>query len=923
MRFRTFFIVLLFILLGLLLWSAGLYTDYLWFNHLNYASVFFTVFLSEWAVRLAACLVFFLFLFINLLFMRGVLLNVPNLELRERIIGTALGRMLTPRKITLFFLVSSLAVSFLLSSYTGGLWLEVQQFFRGARFGITDPVFNLDASFYIFRLPFWRLLYTYLQTMVILTILVAGFIYFLTDPPVQVGRKVIFFPSRGQGHLSLLLTFAFLLKAWDYRLKMFELLLSPRGATFGPGYTDLNANLPALWILFFLTLGICVVLIYNIYRRQPRLIFLSVAILIGASLVVGSIYPSLVQQFRVEPNEFAYERPFLEHNINYTLKAYGLDDVRIENYPAREELEWEDLEKGADTLQNVRLWDYRPLLDTYKQLQGIRPYYDFASVDTDRYFLDGEYRQVMLSVREMDQTQLAEQARTWVNTRLQYTHGYGLTMSPVALVSSQGLPKFTIGDIPPVVEGGVELTRPEIYYGELSSNYVIVNSNTREFDYPMGDTNVYTRYEGTGGIPLSNLGRKLLYALKFSDYRILISSEITDGSRIMHNRPVRERASRIAPFLAYDADPYPVIAGGGIYWILDAYTTTNNFPYSEPFGGINYMRNSVKVVVDAYNGTVDYYIVDPSDPLIATYAKIFPALFKSLEEMPEEIKAHLRYPETLLSLQAQVFATYHMTDPVVFYNREDLWQIPNEKYRGTVQPVEPYYTILELPGEEDPEFVLILPFTPTTRDNMIAWMAGRSDGDNYGELVVYLFPKDRVVFGPMQIETRIDQNTLISQQLALWDQRGSRVVRGNLLVLPVSDSILYVEPVFLEAEQSQLPELARVIVGFGEQVVMEPTLEEALAVIFGAHDPVGPEEPGELPGPEGIDGEEPEETAGPETMLPPDIPGLARRAQQLFQKAQESLREGDWSGYGSSLQELEIVLDELAELSAANANITE
>jgi|LSQX01.1.fsa_nt_gb uncharacterized membrane protein (UPF0182 family) len=918
MRLKTFLIVLFVILAGLLFWVAGRYTDYLWLNHLNYASVFFTVFLSGWAVRLAAWLVFFLFLFINLMFMRGVLLNVPNLELRERIIGTALGRMLTPRKITLFFLVSSLVVSFLLSSYTQGLWLEVRQFLQGVSFGVTDPVFNLDASFYVFRLPFWRLLYIYLQTMVVLTILVAGFIYFVTDPPVQVGRKFIFFPSRGQGQLSLLLTFAFLLKAWDYRLKMFELLLSPRGATFGPGYTDLNANLPALWILFFLTLGICIVLIYNIYRRQSRLIFLSVATLIGASLVVGSIYPSLVQQFRVEPNEFVYERPFLEHNIHYTLKAYGLDNVSTKNYPAKEDLEWEDLEESADTLQNVRLWDYRPLLDTYKQLQGIRPYYDFASVDTDRYYLDGEYRQVMLSVREMDQTQLAEQARTWVNTRLQYTHGYGLTMSPVAEVSPQGLPKFTIGDIPPVIEGGVELARPEIYYGELSSNYVIVNSNTREFDYPMGDTNVYTSYEGTGGIPLSNLGRKLLYALRFSDYRILISGEITSESRVMYNRTISERVTRIAPFLQYDADPYPVIADGRIYWILDVYTTTNNFPYSEPYGGINYLRNSVKVVVDTYNGTVDYYIVDPSDPLIVTYAKIFPELFKSLEEMPEEIKAHLRYPETLLSLQAQVFATYHMKDPVVFYNREDLWQIPNEKYRGTVQPVEPYYTILELPGEEDPEFVLILPFTPTTRDNMIAWMAGRSDGDNYGELLVYLFPKDRVVFGPMQIETRIDQNTLISQQLALWDQRGSRVVRGNLLVLPVNDSILYVEPVFLEAEQSQLPELARVIVGFGEQVVMEPTLEEALITIFGAHDRQAPEVSDDLPGPEGIDVEveDPDEPTEPRPGLPPDIPGLARRAQQLYQEAQESLSEGDWAGYGSSLQELEVILDELAELSA-------
>ena len=462
MRLKTILIVLFIVLVGFLFRVAELYTDYLWFNHLNYVSVFFTTFLSEWGVRLAAWLVFFLFLFVNLMFMRGAIINVLNLELRERVFGTVLGRMFTPQRITFFFLISSLVVSFLLSSYTGSLWLEVQQFLQGVSFGVTDPIFNLDASFYVFQLPFWRLLYTYLQTMVILTILVAGFIYFVTDPPVQVGRKVIFFPSRGQGHLSLLFTFAFILKAWDYRLKMFELLLSPRGAIFGPGYTDLNANLPALWILFFLTLGICIVLIYNIYRRQSRLIFLSVAILIGASLVVGNIYPSLVQQFRVEPNEFAYERPFLEHNINYTLKAYGLDDVRTENYPAREELEWEDLEKDADTLQNVRLWDYRPLLDTYKQLQGIRPYYDFASVDTDRYILDGQYRQVMLSVREMDQTQLAEQARTWVNTRLQYTHGYGLTMSPVTGVSPQGLPEFTIGDIPPVVKGGLNLSRPEI-----------------------------------------------------------------------------------------------------------------------------------------------------------------------------------------------------------------------------------------------------------------------------------------------------------------------------------------------------------------------------------------------------------------------------------------------------------------------------
>ncbi|MDO9535638.1 MAG: UPF0182 family protein [Bacillota bacterium] len=910
MSIRSLIIALFIILVGAFIWVSGLYTDFLWFDNLAYGSVFLTVFLSQWGVRLAAWFIFFIFLFVNLIFMRGVLLNVPNLELRERITGTFFGRMLTPRKITLFFLVSSLVVSFLLSSYTGGVWLEVRQFLHGAQFGINDPIFNQDASFYVFQLPFLRSLYTFLQTIVILTILVTGTIYFITDPPVQVGRKIVFLPTRGKGHLSLLLVFAFLLKAWDYRLKMYELLLSPRGATFGPGYTDLNANLPALWILLFLTLAICGLLIFNIYRRQSRLIFLSIVVLLGASILVGSIYPSLIQQFRVEPNEFSFERPFLEHNIAFTLKAYGLDDVKTEDYPALQSLEWEDLKAAAGTIENVRLWDYRPLLQTYNQLQGIRPYYEFQDVDTDRYILDGDYRQVMLSVREMNQARLATQAQTWINTRLQYTHGYGVTMSPVADVSSQGLPEFTVGDIPAVLSGGLELTRPEVYYGELSSNYVIANTKTAEFNYPSGDTNVYAHYEGTGGVPLNSLGRKLLYALKFSDYRIAISAEITDQSRIMFNRPIRQRVSKIAPFLRYDADPYPVIADGKIFWILDAYTVTRSFPYSEPFGGVNYMRNSVKVVIDAYNGSVDFYIVDPSDPLILTYANIFPELFKPIEQMPEEIISHIRYPETYFSLQAQVFAVYHMIDPVVFYNREDLWQIPMEKYGENVQAVEPYYTVLQLPGEEEPEFLLVLPYTPARRDNMIAWMAGRSDGENYGELLVYLFPKDRVVFGPMQIETRIDQNTLISQQLSLWDQRGSRVIRGNLLVLPINDTVLYVEPVFLEADQSQLPELARVIVGFGDRVVMERTLEEALVSLFGARgDTLIPEIPGDVPGPED---EEPDETVEPRPGVPSSVEELARRAQELFQEADNNLKAGDWAGYGRALEELESVINELA-----------
>ncbi len=921
MRSKIRIFVLFFFILAIGIWITGLYTDWLWFQNLEYGAVFMTSFLSRWGVRLAAWLLFFLVLFINLLFTRKTLLNFSNPELRERIVGSSLGRFFTPGKVTLLFLGLSLVISFFFSAYAGSLWLPVQQFIQGVKFGIEEPIFQRDASFYIFQLPFWRILYTFSQTVIIITLLITGSVYFLSNPTVQVGRRITLIPQRGQGHLSLLLALSFLLKAWDYRLKMYELLFSPRGVTYGPGYTDMNANLPALWILLFLSLAIVGLLLFNMFRRQSRLIYISIGLLIGASLLVGSIYPALVQQFRVDPNEFVFERPYLEHNIALTRQAFGLEDIREEMYPASLGLSWNSLDDAwGVTLDNVRLWDYRPLRQTFNQLQGVKPYYEFVDVDTDRYTIDGEYRQVMLSARELNQGKLPSQAQTWVNLRLQYTHGYGLTMNPVAKVTSQGLPVFTIQGIPPALSGGLELNRPEVYYGEISSDYVVVNTKTSEFDYPVGDTNAFTHYEGNGGVLLNSFARRLLYALKFSDYNLILSGEITPESRIMFNRRIFSRVSTLAPFLHFDDDPYLVLSEGRLFWILDAYTVTNNFPYSQPYGGANYMRNSVKAVIDAYHGDVDLYIVDPGDPLIETYSRIFPTLFKDIEQMPENLFKHLRYPETLLNMQARVFSTYHMTDPNVFYNREDLWQIPNEQYAGSVQTMEPYYSILQLPGKEEPELLLVLPFTPASRDNMIAWMAGRSDGNSYGELLVYLFPKDRVVFGPMQIETRIDQDTLISQQLSLWDQRGSHVIRGNLLVLPIDDSILYVEPVFLQAEQSELPELARVIVGFQETVVMEPTLEEALVSIFGGREsplPWAPTEPG-LPGAE--DPAEPEKPAEPGERpgAVSTVPGLAQRAQELFQQAQERQRQGDWAGYGRSLAELEGILEELVRMSGGN-----
>ena len=915
MRLRTLIFIAFFILVGLLFWGAGFYTDWLWFANLGYSQVFLTIFFTGWAVRLLTWLVFFLFLFINLIFLRGAILNLPNLELRERLVTGPLGGWFTAGKITLFFLVGSLILSFLFTSYTGTLWLEVRQFFQGVAFGISEPIFGRDASFYVFALPFWRALYTFLQVMVILTLLVTGTIYFIINPPVQVGRRIELLPYRGKTHLSLLLALSFLLKAAAYRLQMYELLFSTRGMTFGPGYTDINANLPALWILFYVALAVSVLLIINTFRRQTKLAFAGIAVLVVVSIGAGSIYPALVQQFRVDPNEFVFERPFLEHNIAMTLQAFALDRVRTEDYPVLPQLSFEALDEASGTIDNVRLWDYRPLRQTYNQLQGIRPYYEFVDVDTDRYYLDGMYRQVMLSARELNTNMLPSQAQTWINLRLQYTHGYGMAMSPVATVTSQGLPDFVIGDVPVVAEAGLVVERPEIYYGEISTDFVIVNTNTPELNYPMGDANVFTHYEGDGGIQLKGFLERLLFAFKFSDYRILISGEIHPESRIMFNRSIRNRVSRIAPFLSYDRDPYLVLADGRLKWIIDAYTTTNRFPYAQPTGGVNYMRNPVKVVVDAYHGNVDFYIIDPTDPLIATYAQIFPGLFKPFAELPVQLNAHIRYPETYFNVQAQIYATYHMEDPVVFYNREDLWQVPSEKYFGATQPMEPYYSILQLPGEAEPEFVLMQPFTPARRDNMIAWMAGRSDGENYGEILVYFFPKDRVIFGPMQIETRIDQNPLISQQLTLWDQRGSQAIRGNLLVLPINGAILYVEPVFLQADQSELPELVRVIAGFGETVVMERTLEEALVSLFGARDvvPIAPPEE-ERPA-------DPEPGAPPQVVVPQTVQELANRAQELFMEAQAKQRAGDWAAYGRALDELERVLTQL--ISGTEAMPTE
>ncbi|MFC1986565.1 UPF0182 family protein [Chloroflexota bacterium] len=664
----------------------------------------------------------------------------------------------------------------------------------------------------------------------------------------------------------------------------------------------MHANLPAQWILLVVVVILMGVVLVSVLRRNSRWPLYGIGGWIVASIIVGGIFPGMVQRFQVEPNELARERPYIEYNIQFTREAFALNRVEEQSFPAEEAPSPQDIAQNEVTINNIRLWDPRPLKDTYNQRQSLRLYYDFNDVDVDRYTIDGDYRQVMLSARELSVEKLEPEAQTWVNRQLVYTHGYGLALSPVNEVSTEGLPNLMVKDIPPV--GVLDIDRPQIYFGEKTNDYVIVKTKTEEFDYPMGDENVYGHYEGKGGVSLDGFIRRLVYAWQFGDFNILISGELTPESRVLYYRNIRERVNHLAPFLMLDSDPYLVVIEGRLLWIQDAYTTSDRYPYSKPFGGINYIRNSVKAVIDAYDGSVTFYVTDPEDTLIRTYQTIFPKLFVPAEQMPESLRAHIRYPEGMFNIQSVVYQTYHMRDARVFYNKEDLWAVPKEVYFGSEQLMEPYYIIMRLPGEEKEEFLLMQPFTPERKKVTIGWLAARSDGENYGKLLAYLFPKERTVDGPSQIENRIGQDIVITEQLALWGRGGSRVIRGNLLMIPLGKSNLYVEPVFLEAETGGLPQLKRVIVATGEQVAMEPTLKESLAAIFGAEAPLA--EPVVTP-PVSVE---------PEGPVAADIASLIEEAQQHYEQAQQYLKAGDWASYGSELDALKVVLEHLAELAA-------
>ena len=870
----------------------GLYTEWLWFDSLDYGSVYTTILTTKILLFFCGAITFCL-LFLGNLMLATRLAPKAKAQLWPWVIVDRLQRL---SKWSIIAGTALLSLNFGLIAQ--GNWEVVLRFFNGQPFGITDPVFQREISFYVFSLPFLHSLRGWLLGVLIVTLLGSAGVYFVSY---GVQRLRFDFTRPVLAHIGGLVIAVLGLFAWGYWLGIWELVFSSRGVVFGASYADLHAKLPAQWILFAVVLVFIAIIVFSVLRRNFRWPLYGIGAWIVAAIIVGAIFPAVVQRFQVQPNELAREKPYIEYNIQFTRDAFALNRVEEQSFSAEKSPSGEDIAQNEATISNVRLWDSRPLKDTYNQLQSIRLYYDFNDIDVDRYVIDGEYQQVMLSARELSAEKLAVEAQTWVNRKLQFTHGYGIALSPVNEVTAEGLPVLLVKDIPPV--GDFNIEQPQIYFGEKTNDYIIVKTNTEEFDYPMGDENIYGYYEGKGGVSLGSFIRRLVYAWQFGDLNILISGELAPESRVVYYRNIQERVNHLAPFLKLDSDPYLVVIEGKLFWIQDAYTTTDRYPYSEPFGGgLNYIRNSVKVVIDAYEGSVTFYIADPEDALIQTYQAIFPKLFVPAEQMPESLRVHIRYPEDMFNIQASVYQTYHMRDVRVFYNKEDMWTMPREVYFGSEQPMEPYYIIMRLPGEEKEEFLLMLPFTPVNKNNTIGWLAARSDGENYGKLLVYLFPKERLVYGPSQIENRIGQDTVITEQLALWGRGGSRVIRGNLLLIPLGESILYVEPVFLQAEAGGLPQLKRVIVAAGENIAMEQTLSESLAAIFGAEAP--PTEP-EQPAP-----------AEPEEPVAADIANLIEEAQRHYNKAQEYLQAGDWNGYGEELDALKAVLDRLAELTA-------
>ncbi len=912
---------------------SSIITDWWWFSEVELTQIFLKSLQAKVTIGFLAGLAAAVFLLGN--FLIAVRSKVPwMVTIPEALVGQPIS--LDDRKVKKLGVVISLLASFLVAFIAAASWQDVLKFTSAVPFGQTDPLFGRDIAFYVFSLPIYTLSLGLIRILILLSLATCTAVYVLRgslnisslfgkfgfdrlieklgSPLAKLVKvknadnKHSFSVNKARLHIAILLSLFLLTIAANSYLSLFNLLTGQSGPVFGAAFTDANVMVPLLRIsVFTYGLAALLALFYGISGRvAPLFGAISFTILIG---LASAVIPVVFQKLVVSPNELTKETPFIKNNIEATRRAYGLDKIEERETVADRVLTSSDIEANNLTIKNVRLWDREPLLSTFSQIQEIRTYYEFASVDNDRYTIDGEVRQIMLSPRELASDSLPN--KNWINERLTFTHGYGIAAGPVNQVTPEGLPVLFVKDLPPKSEvKELTITQPETYYGELVNDYVIVKTKSREFDYPKGEENVYSTYAGQGGVEINSPLRRLLYTLRFGSLKLLLSGDVNSKSRVLYHRNIKERVAKIAPFLTYDRDPYLVVAEGKLFWILDAYTSTSRYPYSQPLplnnGQVNYIRNSVKVVVDAYGGAVSFYQADPNDPIIKTYAKIFPGVFRPLSDMPQSLTAHLRYPEDIFSLQTAIYTTYHMDDPQTFYNKEDQWEVPiiaqegEKQAEGKVPAMTPRHMIMKLPGEKKEEYILMLPFTPRAKDNLSAWMVARNDGQQYGKLVVYRFPKDKLVFGPKQVIGRINQDAEVSKQISLWDQRGSQVIQGPLLVIPIEESLVYVRPLYLKAEAGKIPELKRVIVAYENKIAMEETLEAGLAKIFGTtRDQPKPTE------------------QKPDVTTPTDVgiskENLLKQANDTYEAAISAQRDGDWTRYGEEIKKLGEILGKLRQ----------
>lgn len=945
-------VMVLVVIFALFFGLVGFIADFMWFREMGYIDVFFKQLVTQLTVGIPTFIVITGLVMLYLHHLRKSYFSkiasseptdLKKLKKQTNWLAVIFGVLTTVMSVT-------------------QLWFEILKFANSTGFDIQDPLFHLDVSFYIFKLEFLtqlnEILIGVIVGFVVLTILYYIILMTVRTPDVFkeevppgaedlggerysgnsnpfsggnnsagqsqaqdpftkfaeafTGKKFQARPVKpkkqfddsnfkqlmqiASGKIAVLGFIFFAMLGLNFFLQQFDLLHEHTGAVYGAGFTDVNVTLWVLRILCVLSAVSAILFVVNMKRKKYKSLLTVPVIMIVIGLA-GSGAGYLVQNFIVSPDEINKESKYLEKNIEYTQYAYQLDDVDVKSFAADHKLTSEDIKANSETINNIRINDFDPAKQYYNQTQSIRQYYSFYDVDVDRYVINGKYTQAFLTAREIDETKIDS---SWLNKHLKYTHGYGATLSRVDKVTSSGQPDVLIGNIPPEsTVDEIQITRPEIYFGELSNEYIIVNTDEMEFDYPDGATNKYTQYEGTAGIKM-NFFNRLVFAVREGSMKLLVSSNIDSNSKIIINRNVMARVQKIMPQLSYENDPYLVTDNGKLYWMVDAYTESSLYPYSEPFdGNTNYIRNSVKVVVDAYNGDVKFYIVDENDPIAKTMQKIYPTLFRSFDEMPEGLQAHIRYPNYLFQIQASVYSRYHMEDVGVFYQKEDLWDIANEIYGTEKVQMTPNYYIAKLPGETSAEFFNSIPFTPRSKQNMTALMVARNDGENYGQLILYQFPKSKTVYGPEQIEAQIDQNTEISKEFSLWSSNGTSYRRGNMFVIPINTSLLYVEPVYLEATNSSIPEVKRIIMAYGDKIAYEETLADCLTSLFG-----GDAE-------KGVDNES-SEVSDEKDSQTLSTKQLAKLASQAFEDAQNAQKNGDWAGYGKYLDKLEEYLNQLA-----------